>query len=181
MYTSGKQGYNQTRKSRFDDGPKADRMEMTRKSNLQEDLDSVKSIRVQMRNALKQEVTDQDRDIEKQFNPPTSESKSNKDYGLDEWMTKPKVSVDIDTQKFAAIVREKHGIKEKEVRENKPEELDTKLVPAAPVITAGKDIRDTRRDDRHRMDKVELQISSRDKDRDIRDRFRDRDSRSRRR
>lgn len=162
------------KKSRFDDRNSRDKIER----KVDDDMESGKSIRVQMRNSLKGEGRDS---ISQFTTAPISEAQPNKDSGLEEWMNKPKVAVDlIDTQKFAAIVRQKHGAKDKEVilKEGKPTTVDVKLAPTAPAVLKDKDYK-REKDDRRRPDKVEMQISSRDnKDRE---RYRDRDIRGSRR
>ena len=77
--------------------------------------DGAKSIRIHMRNLVKVEENRM-----ASWNANTNAAPpSKKDAAVDEWMDKPgKVKLDIDTQKFAAIVRQKHGNKEKEKEEN---------------------------------------------------------------
>lgn len=177
LNASGKHSPVSQKKSRFEDPRPSDRTE--KKTSAQDDVDIGKSIRVQMRNALKAE----ERGGEPlQFAAaPLHQPNANKDVGLEEWMTKPKVAVDIiDTQKFAAIVRQKHGAKEKEVKESKSNVAEVKSAPLPPALSAQRD-RDSKKDERRRTEKVELQISSRDKDRGGGDRYRERDSRSSRR
>lgn len=173
------------RRSRFDDSRSVPAESIERKPIVpQDNMESGngKSIRVQMRNSLK----DEDRGSVSHFTAaPLHEVQVTKDSGLDEWMTKPKVTVDIiDTQKFAAIVRQKHGTKEKEVREVKGDVPDLKPNSAIAPTTSYKE-KDYKKEkeDRRRTDKVELQISNRDnKDRDrYNNRDRERESRSSRR
>ncbi|ODM95175.1 hypothetical protein Ocin01_11509 [Orchesella cincta] len=162
------------KKSRFDD-PHPRIIPERKLSTHVDDVESGKSIRVQMRNSLKPEEKEQ---IPK-FTASLTEHPPSKDSGLEEWMNKPKVALDIDTQKFAAIVRQKHGAKEKEMRDSKnlSSPNNVKPTPTPPPQSSLRD-RDLKKDDRRRTDKVELQISNRDRDRD---RYRDRDSRNSRR
>lgn len=143
-----------------------------------EDLESGKSIRVQMRNSMKTEERSNDA-----HHQSVHLSDSHKDSGLEEWMNKPKVTVDIiDTQKFAAIVRQKHGSKDKDPRVDKDHVPEVKMVPPpAPVPPPKEKDYKKEREERRRPDKVELQISSRDRDRDRHRDTRDRDSRNSRR
>lgn len=142
------------RRSRFQDRPPTD-------DNGDE---NGKSIRVQMRNTIKVDENRSDF-ISK------SETTTAKDSGLDEWMGKPqKIALDIiDTQKFAEIVRQKHGNKLKEdTKVSSPQHSEPRR--PSPLLLQPKE-RDSRRDDfgggdrdrdRKRYDRVELQISSRE-------------------
>jgi hypothetical protein len=112
------------------------------------------------------------------------------DAGLDEWMGKPqKVPLDIiDTQKFAEIVRQKHGNKTKEEEKKVLEKIQPSPETAtrpSPVHHKDRDrgdLRDSLRKEEpsgRRHEKVEMQISSREnRERDLRegqgrDRYRD--------
>ncbi|CAL8110856.1 unnamed protein product [Orchesella dallaii] len=177
LCSSGKQDtvVSSGKKSRFDDPhPIPIPMVQERKSNVSDDVESGKSIRVQMRNSLKSE----EKEEVPRFTASLSEAPVNKDSGLEEWMNKPKVALDIDTQKFAAIVRQKHGAKEKDIREIKSNDSPNVKPTPPPAPPSSLRDRDLKKDDRRRPDKVELQLSSRDRDRD---RYRERDSRNSRR
>jgi hypothetical protein len=145
--------------------------------------EDAKSIRVQMRNKAKEEesrsATQASALMTSNINaPPTSSAKDMK--SVDEWMGKPqKMTLDIiDTQKFAEIVRQKHGLKEKEKEEKKQALPST---PPAPTLRSVRDERD--RDDPKkygdsRKGDLRMEISSagrgRDRDRLGRDNARDR-------
>lgn len=154
--------------SRFDAPPKEVEDEKT------------KSFHVQMRN----NVT-----VKEEAAPQSYAALSTKDSSVDEWMEKTnKVNLDIDTQKFAAIVREKHGAqKEKESKEPDPikKPVRTSDSPRAPSNKDSGDLDGRRGGDRDRRSekkpdlRVELSLTSRRDDRD-RDR-RERDARGRRR
>ncbi|CAG7685930.1 unnamed protein product [Allacma fusca] len=140
--------------------------------------ENAKSIRIQMRNLVK---ADENRSSTFSF-VAKPESTSKVDAAVDEWMDKPqKVKIDIDTQKFAAIVRQKHGQKEKEQNSSvKGNESSIKASPVAPSPVATRE-RDREREDRDRdrsRDRdsgrrydgrrygVEMSFNSRDRERD---------------
>jgi len=139
-----------------------------------EDLNA-KSFRVQMRNSVKVED-------EKVLPPADGRSSatlsSKREVSVDEWMEKPqKMNLDIlDTEKFAAIVKQKHGGKESP---NVPK----KLSPTPPHSSMVKPEDDRRRSssDRRKPDRVELQLSSRGNDRDRDGRYNRDNRRDRRR
>lgn len=147
-------GSEDQRKSRFD----------------QTDKDgSGRSIRVQMRNTVKVEGAVGNSDF-------VSKTDS-KDAALDEWMGKPqKAPVDvIDTQKFAEIVRQRHGAASKKEEDSlKSREVENDKSKSQPSTAIGRDREDGGLD-RRRYERVEMQFSSREN----RDRDRDRDSRYR--
>jgi hypothetical protein len=123
------------------------------------------SIRVQMRNTIK---------VEDHQAAGLASKVDSKDTGIDEWMGKPqKVALDIiDTQKFAEIVRQRHGAVKKEdvkSRDNVLEQSRSALTGAHKDKDFGGGGREV---DKRRFDRVEMQIPARD-NRDIRDRFRD--------
>lgn len=119
-----------------------------------------------MRNTIKLEDLKGSGDFINKFQP--------KDSKIDEWMGKPqKAPLDlVDTQKFAEIVRQRHGVKKEEeaakLRENALEQ-------ARSLQSKGRDQEDKeiggREIDKKRPERVELQISARE-NRD-RDRYRD--------
>jgi len=140
------------------------------------------SIRVQMRNTH-QKVEDP------VFGGGPQVGAKQDSSAIDEWMGKPtgKVPVDIiDTQKFAEIVRQKHGAKLKEDEKrsvaSSPEGLGL-ISGGRPPPTQGKergDLRETikREEGGRRHDRVEMQLPVRGDNRereirDMRDRYRD--------
>ena len=103
--------------------------------------DNGKSIRVQMRNKAKEEETRTATKASVLMNSninAVSTTSSKEMSAVDEWMGKPqKMTMDIiDTQKFAAIVRQKHGLKEKE--DKKP----VGPAPPPPTLRGARDERD---------------------------------------
>ena len=138
--------------------------------------DGAKSIRIQMRNFVKVEENRM-----ASWNANTNAAPpSKKDTAVDEWMDKPaKVKLDIDTQKFAAIVRQKHGNKDKDKDENGgsavkrsspaasvPHRNDREREPERERDRGGKDNDVGRRTDARRYG-VEMSFNKeRDRDRD---------------
>lgn len=138
--------------------------------------DNAGSIRVQMRNTIKVEETKQ------HFVSKTD----SKDVGMDEWMGKPqKAPLDtVDTQKFAEIVRQRHGAVRKEEEAVKLRDKDKEsnsIELSTSQQKTGRDVGSSRDDvagrdvDKRRVDlRVEMQISSREnRDRDRMDRIRE--------
>ena len=135
--------------------------------------DNTRSIHVQMRNNMPV----------KEDAPPSfvSVNANKQDKTVDEWMGRPataKLNLDIDTQKFAAIVREKHGsLKEKEKDKEIPAAEPLTVVEKSHSREARENDRSAdRRDNRRSDSRVELSFSGRRDDRD-----RNRDVRGRRR
>jgi len=160
------------------------------------ELDTGRSIRDQMLSLAKEEETRSANKaailLSSNLNAAAATLKAKDMSSVDEWMGKSqKLTLDIlDTQKFAEIVRQKHGLKkEKEQREKEAKE-DKKppvAAPPPPALRSAKEDRDRESDEnkkrygeRERKSdlRVELTLGSsrggRDRDRSGRDSARDR-------